>query len=335
MAESDATNPITADEFDDIHDEAYDESTTTSYVTSIASSIRRGIEENGRTYPTFGKNMYALPVDDEEQDRNDLQHCKILLILDGKLHLAPITQTPHRILDLGTGSGIWAIDIADAYASALVTGVDIAPVQPLWIPTNCQFEIDDIENDWLYEKNIFDFIHARELMMMVRDWPRLMTQSLDHLRPGGYLEVSGTFPLICCDDNTLPPNSAYQEASKVFFEMGDAMGAPIDAPVSWKGTMERAGFLDVVENIYKIPMGPWAKDRRLKQIGAFELTNLLEGFEAYTMRGYTQILGGDLNTLKILLAQARKEISNPNMHTFVYFYNVYGRKAEATQGPLK
>jgi outer membrane biosynthesis protein TonB len=60
-------------EVDDVvDDEGYAQSTTTSYVTSIASNIRRGIEENGRTYPDYGKHMPSVPMDIEEQERNDI-----------------------------------------------------------------------------------------------------------------------------------------------------------------------------------------------------------------------------------------------------------------------
>ena len=48
----------------------------------------------------------------------------MLNLADGKLHLAPI-KNPHRILDIGTGTGIWAIDMADLYPSAEVIGTDI------------------------------------------------------------------------------------------------------------------------------------------------------------------------------------------------------------------
>ena len=96
-------------EADYFSDEGYAESVGTSYATSIASEIRRGIEENGRTYPAYGMNEYGLPIDEAEQDRNDLQHCKFMLILGDRLHLAPISTDPARILDLGTGSGIWAM----------------------------------------------------------------------------------------------------------------------------------------------------------------------------------------------------------------------------------
>lgn len=34
------------------------------------------------------------------------------------------------MLDLGTGTGIWAIDFADEYPSANVIGTDLSPIQP-------------------------------------------------------------------------------------------------------------------------------------------------------------------------------------------------------------
>lgn len=64
----------------------------------------------------------------------DLEHHIFLMLLDGDLHLSPV-KDPQRILDLGTGTGIWAIDTADKYPSASVVGTDLSPVQPsLYVP---------------------------------------------------------------------------------------------------------------------------------------------------------------------------------------------------------
>ena len=312
------TAPVDIEADDVIDDEGFAQSTTSSYVTSIASNIRRGIEENGRTYPAYGQHLAGLPCDEDELDRNDLQHSKFILILSGRLQLAPISESPQKILDLGTGTGIWAIDVADKYASASVIGVDIAAVQPQWIPPNLQFEIEDVESDWLWAKNSFDFIHARELIFAIRDWPKLIRQSLEHLKLGGYLEIAGSVPIIGCDDGTLPEDTAYAELSKIYFDIGEAIGATAMAPIYWRRQLEEAGFEDIQENIFKIPTNPWPKDKRLKQIGSFELVHFRDAIGGLFLRGYTQLLKGDPADLQVKLAQARKEIIDRNMHTYIY-----------------
>lgn len=39
-----------------------------------------------------------------------MKHAMMLELTDGKLFYAPIGDSPQKILDLGTGTGIWAVD---------------------------------------------------------------------------------------------------------------------------------------------------------------------------------------------------------------------------------
>lgn len=38
-------------------------------------------------------------------------HKLVEVSLKGKIHLAPISTSPRRILDLGTGTGVWALEM--------------------------------------------------------------------------------------------------------------------------------------------------------------------------------------------------------------------------------
>jgi len=110
------------------------------------------------------------------------------LTLGGELHLAPI-KAPREILDVGTGTGIWAIQMADKFPEAQVTGTDLSPIQPDLVPENCVFEIDDNSLDWTWEENQLDYVHVREMMGSIKDWDLFCNEALRCIAPGGYIEI--------------------------------------------------------------------------------------------------------------------------------------------------
>jgi hypothetical protein len=62
----------------------------------------------------------------------DIEHHNQKLQMDGKLHLCPLDD-PKQILDLGTGSGIWCMEMADEYPECQFIGTDLSPVQYAWV----------------------------------------------------------------------------------------------------------------------------------------------------------------------------------------------------------
>ncbi len=104
---------IVAADSDDTHDEdefeltdGYETASTGS--TSVTSSIYAHTFENGRRYQHFKNGRYPIPNDDEELNREDMKHAMLMELCDGQLFYAPIGKNPHKILDVGTGTGEWA-----------------------------------------------------------------------------------------------------------------------------------------------------------------------------------------------------------------------------------
>ncbi len=49
-----------------------------------------------------------------------------------------------------------------------MTGVDLSPIQPHWIPSNVEFIVDDIEDEWIHASD-YDFAHFRFVNTLLKD----------------------------------------------------------------------------------------------------------------------------------------------------------------------
>ncbi|KAM7192133.1 S-adenosyl-L-methionine-dependent methyltransferase [Naviculisporaceae sp. PSN 640] len=291
---------------------------------SIRSSIYEYIEEHGRTFHRYKQGKYWLPNDTLEQERLDLQHTVFTMRLDGKLGLAPIPESPQSMLDLGTGTGIWAIECAMQYPSAQIIGTDLSPIQPEYVPPNCRFEIDDAEDEWLYSER-FDYIHLRMMFHCFKDHLKVMKSGLAHLRPGGYMEFQDWLPVLQSSDDSIR-GTPLEMWSKLYIEGGAKLGRNMLAPKNYKRWMIEAGFEDVVETRLAVPGNPWPKGRENKRMGYLQMTNFLEGLHASTMTLFTKGLGWAPEEVEIFLVDMRKAIKDLGIHFYWTTVVVYGRR---------
>ncbi|KAF8248369.1 S-adenosyl-L-methionine-dependent methyltransferase [Wilcoxina mikolae CBS 423.85] len=257
----------------------------------------------------------------------DMYHEIALQLYDGRLHLAPL-KDPQKILDIGTGTGIWAIDMADTYPMAEVIGIDLSPTQPGWVPPNCKFEVDDAEQDWTFQPDSFDFIHARNIAQGVSDWPRLVSQAYRCTKPDGYVELSEVGQTAFCDDGTMADDNPIKVYLEILTDAMTKFGRPPVGDNTLKENLESAGFVDIKTNKKKEPIGPWAKDKRLKSVGTMTLLNGEEAFHSYGMMAFTRILGMETEAAEKLCRDAVQAMYNKNHHIYFCNYVAYGRKPE-------
>lgn len=249
------------------------------------------------------------------------------LTFDGQLCLCPKQNGAKRVLDLGTGTGIWAMEYADDHPEAEVIGVDLSPIQPEFAPANCIFEIDDLEKEWTWSKP-FDFIWWRAMLGCFSDAQAIVQKCFDNLEPGGYLEMhDGTFPPEC-DDGTLPEDSGLMQLTRLAAQASANLGRPIDISPHYAKLMQEAGFVDIVFAKYKWPTNAWPREVKEKTIGTWTLANVEPGLEGLFLALLTRGLGMSVEETMVLCAQARKDMRNCDIHAYWPVYFCYGRKPE-------
>ncbi|KAK3385290.1 S-adenosyl-L-methionine-dependent methyltransferase [Podospora didyma] len=321
MAE--ANDPLAADTFDD-GDSALGSHFSGSLM-SLRSSVLAYESENGRTYHALSAGKYIMPNDEPEKERLDMVHYIWVLTTGGRHVLCPKNDNAKRVLDIGTGTGIWAIEYADAHPDTEVVGVDLSAIQPTFVPPNCSFEVDDLEKDWTWSKP-FDLIFARSMIASFTDWPSFMAKAFKQLEPGGYLELHDhSFP-IRCDDNTLPRDTPILQWTELIIEACDKIGRECTVALRFKEMMEAAGFEDVVEKVFKWPTNAWPRDHKYKELGAWSLAAGLQGIEAMTLALFTRVLGWSQEQTLAFCAEVRNNMKSPKIHGYWAVYMVYGRK---------
>lgn len=268
---------------------------------------------------------YAFPNDEPELDRMDLENHLFTLLFDGELYFAPL-QSPLRILDLGTGTGIWAIDVADKYPAAYVVATDLSPVQPVYVPPNVEFQIDDVEQEWSFQEDFFNLIHWRLMLASISDYPALFEKAFRHIKPGGYIEIHDLDPGFYCDDGTVPEDCASVQWATLFKEACARMGRPIPSFETYRKGLSDAGFVDIQERIFKRPSNTWPKDRRLKEIGMFTCANMLDGYEGFTLGPFSRALGWSKLEVDILLAKSKAEWKDRSIHGYQKVIAIWGQK---------
>ncbi|KAK3192095.1 hypothetical protein K4F52_001722 [Lecanicillium sp. MT-2017a] len=285
-----------------------------SDTTSLRSSILEHSYMNGRRYHRYRHGRYPIPNDEAEQNREDMLHTMMIEATDGRLFYAPIGPHPQKVIDLGTGTGLWAIEMGDRYPSAEITGLDLSPIQPAWVPPNVKFLVDDVEAEWLNGDD-FDFAHLRNMIPILKSPVDLLKQIYEHLKPGGWVELQDVDGDVHSDDNTVPDDWPVKRFTEILIEGFAQFGTNAHAAAFGRHYLEDAGFVNIQHNYIKLPYGTWPKDKLMRLVGMYYRTACEDFFPAVGAMHFP-MLGWSKAEMEVFFAECRLSMRDPKVHAY-------------------
>ncbi|KAI1428618.1 tam domain protein [Xylaria sp. FL1777] len=298
---------------------------------SITSSVTAYREENGRTYHAYSDGSYHYPNDSLELERLDWQYICLKRLFNDKNYFAPWSQErpPKRVLDLATGTGMWAMEMAEEFESSTVIGTDLSPIQPEYVPPNVHFYIHDATQiSPLSQTGLKRLKFA--IRMALGAWENfeidVARKAFDHLEPGGWFEAQELLPTLGCDDGSMPDDYA---PNLLFNDLEDCARReqrPLDIAKTYKQGLINAGFVDVTEQVYKIPINGWARSKNWKTLGDLWNVNCLDAIQGVAMALLHRARGLKRHQIEIHLMETRRGLSDKSVHAYQSCYVVLGRK---------
>ncbi|PHH90737.1 hypothetical protein CDD83_2777 [Cordyceps sp. RAO-2017] len=305
----------------------------------------QGFWAHGRFYGGWRPRKYLFPIDAEELNRLDIFHKFFLVARKDAVcsHSLNLGRTA-RVLDLGTGTGIWAINVAEESEHVPeIMAVDINRIQPALIPRGMmtmQFDIEEPSWDSLMWN--CDLIHLRMLFGSIQTdlWPDTYRKIFEHLAPG-----TGTVEHVEIDwvprwehSGEFPENSAFKEWSDAFLKALDLFNR--SARVSTHHTrhmIEQAGFCDFQEQTIRCYVNPWSANSWEQETARWFNLGLKHCLEAMSLMPMIERLRMTAEQVNDLCARVKEENTKLRYHGYCTIHIWTARKPAhpAPRGPPK
>ena len=266
---------------------------------------------------------YVLPKDLEESNRLDFQHYAIRYALRGNF-AAPISN-PRSILDVGTGTGRWARELATLFPLARVVGTDVVepPVDRQSMPSsrhpnpgNYEFVAANVLEGLPFADGTFDFVHQRLLFLAIPAdrWPHVIGELARVTAPGGWVESVESGLLM----NAGPATTMYEEWTTA---LGQRRGVDMRISPRIGECLDPAGLIHTERHTIQVPLGRWGG-----RLGQMMAQNILAAFQSVRPALAGQGLASQSELESVLSAIPNEWEQH---HTTAPFYIAWGQRPAA------
>jgi SAM-dependent methyltransferase len=291
---------------------------TTTATVMAPPSDRRMSMFGGRRHLTDAP--YVLPKDMGEVKRLDFQHFLLRNGLQGN-YAAPI-QRPASILDVGCGTGRWAMEMATLFPQANVVGVDLVPTEEVTFgyglerrPDNYVFVQGNILEGLSFATATFDLVHERLLIaaLPAAQWPGVVSELVRVTARGGWVELAECGVPVNGGPGLMTMWGSWIELCKrrgIDFTLGHTIGDKLKA----------AGLADVQLRQVNFPMGRYGG-----RVGVASATDCLAVGKALR----AGVIGMGIMPepeYDRVYALAEREFQQPRGQGYLPFYVACGRR---------
>ncbi|KAJ7730733.1 S-adenosyl-L-methionine-dependent methyltransferase [Mycena metata] len=218
------------------------------------------IAHTARHHQTFPGSGYVLPSDEVERQRLLLQHKIWRKIFGDRILFPPVSLgDDDKVLDVGSGTGVWLLDLATSVNSSVsMVGADIeSQLFPASPPDNFEFCVQSVTRlpaDW---SNTFSLVHQRLLIfaLQTHEWPVALREIYRVLRPGGWIQIDESTPWYEAQYRGKP----YMEKLTALVGcVARARDLYVDCTDNMSEMLGQAGFVDIRTEAATQELGKWA-----------------------------------------------------------------------------
>jgi hypothetical protein len=130
-----------------------------------------------------------------------------------------------------------------------------------------------------------------------------------------------------CEDGSMAPDNPMVKYWDYVADGLAVNGVDFHLAPQLASFMRDAGFINVTERVFFTPIGPWARNRVMKEVGLYWRAVLMEGLEAIALAPFTRGLGWRREEVEVFLSSVRKAYLDRSTHSYMPFHVVYGQKA--------
>ncbi|KAL5603660.1 hypothetical protein FOVSG1_006410 [Fusarium oxysporum f. sp. vasinfectum] len=166
-----------------------------------------------------------------------------------------------------------------------------------------------------FKKSSHDFIHLRDLKGRISDWDEFAKEIFDVLTPGGVAEFhEGTIEFKA--KVGLPETSCMKRWGDLFRKAGAERGARFDVIESeiLLHSLRAAGFIDIMEYPYDVPIEPREQQGKLGRLAWQELVHDIEGS---ILRPTVENLGWSEERCYMFAARLRDELKKTTVKPYM------------------